>query len=105
MKLLANLLRVGCALLPAFAAAAPAGQADGEWSLPARDYASTRFSPLHEVNRANVKSLKVAFTFSTSVLRGHEAAPLVVGRTLFIVSPYPNVLYALDLSKPGAPLK
>ena len=105
MKLLANLLRVGCALLPAFAAAAPAGQADGEWTLPARDYASTRFSPLHEINRANVKSLKVTFTFSTSVLRGHEAAPLVVGRTLYIVSPYPNVLYALDLSKPGAPLK
>jgi PQQ-dependent dehydrogenase (methanol/ethanol family) len=105
MKLLANLLRVGCALLAAFAAAAPAGQADGEWTLPARDYASTRFSPLHEINRANVKSLKVAFTFSTSVLRGHEAAPLVVGRTLYIVSPYPNVLYALDLSKPGAPLK
>jgi hypothetical protein len=34
-----------------------------------------------------------------------EAAPLVVGDTMYIVSAYPNVLYALDLAKPGAPLK
>jgi alcohol dehydrogenase (cytochrome c) len=44
-------------------------------------------------------------TFSMGVDRGQEAAPLVVGTTLYVVSPYPNVLYALDLSKPGMPLK
>jgi lanthanide-dependent methanol dehydrogenase len=96
-----------CALLAALAAAAPvvAQQADGNWTIPARDYASTRFSPLDQIDRDNVQSLKVAFTFSTSVLRGHEGAPLVVDGTMYIVTPYPNVLYALDLSKPGAPLK
>jgi glucose dehydrogenase len=39
------------------------------------------------------------------VLRGQEAAPLVVGSTMYVVTPYPNILYALDLTKPGAPAK
>src|SRR5437868_12695246 len=48
---------------------------------------------------------KVAWTFSTGINRGHEAAPLVVNNTMYIVTPYPNILYALDLTKPGAPMK
>ena len=39
------------------------------------------------------------------VLRGQEAAPIVAEDTMFVVTPYPNILYALDLTKPGAPLK
>ena len=79
--------------------------ADGNWTMPAGNYASTRFSPLTQINGNNVGSLKVEFTFSTGVNRGQEAAPIVVGNTMYIVTPYPNVLYALDLSKPGAPQK
>ena len=78
---------------------------DGQWTMAAKDYASTRFSGLNEINAANVSRLKVAFTFSTGVNKGHEAAPIVVGSTMFIVTPYPNDLYALDLSKSGAPVK
>jgi PQQ-dependent dehydrogenase (methanol/ethanol family) len=78
---------------------------DGEWPMAARDYASTRFSPLDQVNAANVGKLKVAFTFDTGVDRGQEAAPIVVGNTMYLVAPFPNYLYALDLSKPGAPMK
>jgi lanthanide-dependent methanol dehydrogenase len=70
-----------------------------------RDYANTRYSSLQEITTSNVSSLKLAWTFSTGVLRGQEAAPLVVNGTMFIVTPYPNVLYALDLTKPGAPTK
>ncbi|MBI3653055.1 MAG: PQQ-binding-like beta-propeller repeat protein [Acidobacteria bacterium] len=73
--------------------------------MPAKNYASTRFSSLNEITSDNVKDLKLAFTFSTGVNRGHEGAPLVVGNTMYIVTPYPNILYALDLSKPGAPMK
>lgn len=58
-----------------------------------------------EINKSNVKDLKVAWTFSTGLDRGHEAAPLIVNGTMFIVTPYPNVLYALDLTRPGGPLK
>jgi PQQ-dependent dehydrogenase (methanol/ethanol family) len=91
------------AALPNAAVAADAG--DGQWTMPAHDYASTRFSPLAEINTSNAKDLKLAFSFSTGVQKGHEAAPLVVGSTMYIVTPYPNYLYALDLTKPTATVK
>ncbi|RVA72165.1 PQQ-dependent dehydrogenase, methanol/ethanol family [Mesorhizobium sp. M7A.F.Ca.CA.001.08.2.1] len=73
--------------------------------MPAKNYASTRFSELSEINEGNVKNLQVAFTFSTGVNKGQEAAPLVVGNNMYIVTPFPNIVYALDLSRPGAPMK
>ena len=85
------------------ACAAPAE--DGQWTMPAKNYASTRYSELAEINADNVGKLQVAFTFSTGVNRGQEAAPIVVGGTMYVLSPYPNILYALDLTKDGAPLK
>ncbi len=78
---------------------------DGQWAMPAKNYASTRFSTLDQINGANVKGLKLAWSFSTGVTRGHEAAPLVVNNTMYVVTPWPNILYALDLTKPGAPTK
>jgi glucose dehydrogenase len=39
----------------------------------------------------------VAWTFSTGVLRGHEGGPLVIGDTLFVHSPFPNKVFAIDL--------
>jgi PQQ-dependent dehydrogenase (methanol/ethanol family) len=92
-------------LIPSALAAQPAGTGDGDWPMAGRDYANTRFSPLTDINVANVATLQVAFTFSTGVLRGHEAAPVVVDGTMYIVTPYPNIVYALDLTKPGAPMK
>src|SRR4051812_17910914 len=78
---------------------------DGQWVRPAKNYASTRYSGLDQINTANVKDLKLAWTFSTGVVRGHEAATIVADNTMFVVSPYPNFLYALDLTQPGSPLK
>ncbi|HEX3684178.1 MAG TPA: methanol/ethanol family PQQ-dependent dehydrogenase [Bryobacteraceae bacterium] len=78
---------------------------DGQWVMPAKNYASTRFSTLDQINTGNVQSLKLAWTFSTGLTHGHEAAPLIVNNTMYIVTPYPNYLYALDLTKPGAPMK
>lgn len=82
-----------------------AAEPDGQWTMAPGDYANTRFSPLAQITPANVGKLQVAFTFSTGVNRGQEAAPLVVGDTMYIVTPFPNRLIALDLSKPGAPQK
>jgi lanthanide-dependent methanol dehydrogenase len=105
------LRRVAASLL--LAACGPAGAVSpsspvdvrGDWTMPAGDYASTRFSGLTQITAGNVGDLKVEFTFSTGVDRGQEAAPLVVGSTMYIVTPFPNVLFALDLAQPGAPLK
>ena len=78
---------------------------DGQWVRPAKDLASTRFSSLTEINAGNVKSLRTIATFSTGIAKGHESAPLVVGSTMYIVTPFPNIVYALDLAKPGLPIK
>ena len=78
---------------------------DGQWTMPAKNYAATRYSALDEINVANVSNLQVAFAFSTGVDHGQEAAPIVSNNTMFIVTPYPNIVFALDLTKPGAPIK
>jgi PQQ-dependent dehydrogenase (methanol/ethanol family) len=78
---------------------------DGQWVMPAKNYASTRYSGLDQITTENIKALKVAWTFSTGLGRGHESAPLVVNNTMYIVTPFPNYLYALDLTQPGAPTK
>ncbi|KAA1056133.1 methanol/ethanol family PQQ-dependent dehydrogenase [Azospirillum argentinense] len=88
--------------IPAPAASPPD---DGNWVMAAKNYASTRYSELDEIDTNTVRDLQVFFTFSTGVVRGHEAAPLVVNDTMYVVTPYPNKLYALDLTKPGAPTK
>ena len=46
-------------------------------------------------------SLQPAWTFSTGVLRGHEGGPLVIGDVMYIVTPFPNIVYALDLNDDG----
>jgi PQQ-dependent dehydrogenase (methanol/ethanol family) len=86
------------------ASSPPNGNA-GEWLLPGRDYSNSRYSELSQITPANVGNLHVAWTFSTGVLRGHEGQPLVVNNTMYLVTPYPNVAYALDLTQEGFPLK
>src|SRR5579875_1084233 len=43
---------------------------DGQWAMPAKDYASTRYSGLNDINTGNVQNLKLAWTFDTGVPRG-----------------------------------
>jgi PQQ-dependent dehydrogenase (methanol/ethanol family) len=85
--------------------AAATAPEDGQWIRPAKDFASSRYSGLTEINTSNVGTLQPAFQFNTGTMRGQEAAPLVVGSTMYVVTPYPNLLYALDLTKQGAPVK
>ncbi|MEO1468281.1 MAG: methanol/ethanol family PQQ-dependent dehydrogenase [Pseudomonadota bacterium] len=71
------------------------------WGIQTGDYANTRYSALSEITNENVGDLQVAWTFSTGVLRGHEGGPLVVGDIMYVHSPFPNKVYALDLSDDG----
>ena len=75
---------------------------DGQWVMAAKDYSNARYSGLDQINIGNAKNLKLAWTFSTGFTKGHEAAPLVVGDTMYVVTPFPNFLYALDLKNNGA---
>src|SRR6478735_5788714 len=94
--------------LPAASSAsspASASASSGEWPTVAHDPQGTRFSPLDQINASNVRTLKLAFSFPTGIDKGHEAAPLVIGDTMYLVMPYPNTVYALDLRQPTATVK
>ena len=67
------------------------------WAMQAGNFENQRYSTLNQINKKNVKDLKVAWTFSTGVLRGHEGGPLVIGGMLFVHSPFPNKVFAIDL--------
>ncbi|MBR0830299.1 methanol/ethanol family PQQ-dependent dehydrogenase [Bradyrhizobium manausense] len=69
-----------------------------DWVMPAGDYANTRYSKLNQITAANVGKLQVAWTFSTGVLRGHEGGPLIIGNMMYVHTPFPNKVYAIDLS-------
>ena len=63
---------------------------DGQWTMATKDYANSRFSELDQINVGNAKQLKLSWKFSTGVFRGQEAAPLVIGDTMYVVTPFPN---------------
>jgi PQQ-dependent dehydrogenase (methanol/ethanol family) len=69
--------------------------------MPNGNYSSTRYSELKQITKENVKHLQPVWTFSTGVLRGHEGGPLVIGDVMYVHTPFPNIVYALDLNEPG----
>ncbi len=71
------------------------------WASPGRTDDLNRYSPLEQINTSNVGKLQVAWTFSTGVLRGHEGQPLVIGDVMYVHTPFPNIVYALDLNHDG----
>jgi lanthanide-dependent methanol dehydrogenase len=105
---------IAASLLVAVAASASAqaartgawtdGAAEGEWKMTGRDHSLQRFSPLKQITTANIANMKPVWSFSTGTLRGHEGNPLVIGNVMYVHSSFPNIVYALDLSKEGAPL-
>jgi len=74
----------------------PAGQV-----IQTLDYANTRYSRFDQITAGNVGKMQVAWTFSTGVLRGHEGSPLVVDGVMYVHTPFPNIVYALDLDHDG----
>jgi PQQ-dependent dehydrogenase (methanol/ethanol family) len=67
------------------------------WAAQAGDMYNQRYSKLAQINKSNVGKLQVAWTFSTGVLRGHEGSPLVVDGTMYVHTPFPNKVFAIDL--------
>ncbi|MGB4780441.1 MAG: PQQ-dependent dehydrogenase, methanol/ethanol family, partial [Candidatus Methylomirabilis sp.] len=82
---------------------------DGQWAVQNKNYAGTRYSGLNQITPENAKNLKVAWSFSLGTLNGQQGGPLVVGDTMFVHSSYStgqsHNIFALDLSKEGAPIK
>ena len=72
-----------------------------QWVMPAGNYNNQRYSTLDQINETNVGKLHPVWSFSTGVLRGHEGGPLVIGNVMYIQTPFPNDVYALDLNDNG----
>jgi PQQ-dependent dehydrogenase (methanol/ethanol family) len=68
------------------------------WAMQAGDMYNQRYSKLNQINTGNVGKMQVAWTFSTGVLRGHEGSPLVIGDMMYLHSPFPNKVFAIDLN-------
>ena len=104
---------LGCTILLGAAAlgfAAPASANDeltklqqdpNQWVMPTGDYANHRYSKLDQINASNAAKLHPVWTFSTGVLRGHEGGPLVIGNIMYVHTPFPNNVFALDLNDNG----
>jgi PQQ-dependent dehydrogenase (methanol/ethanol family) len=67
------------------------------WAMQAGDMYNQRYSKLNQINKGNVGKMQVAWLFSTGVLRGHEGSPLVVNGMMYIHTPFPNKVFAIDL--------
>jgi PQQ-dependent dehydrogenase (methanol/ethanol family) len=72
-----------------------------DWVMQTGDYANTRYTKLDQITADNVKNLQVKWTFSTGVLRGHEGGPLIIGDVMYVHTPFPNNVFALDLKNDG----
>jgi len=72
-----------------------------QWVMPTGDYANHRYSTLKQINAQNVKDMHPVWSFSTGVLRGHEGGPLIIGNTMYVHTPFPNKVFALDLNDNG----
>ncbi|MWR20576.1 PQQ-dependent dehydrogenase, methanol/ethanol family, partial [Helicobacter pylori] len=73
-----------------------------QWAMSSKTYNGWRYSPLNQINTNNVRNLRVAWSFALGIQDdGVEGEPLVVGNTMYIVSPWPHQVYALDLTQDG----
>lgn len=67
------------------------------WIMWGGQYNGQRYSELDQITADNVGDIQPMWTFSTGVLRGHEGGPLVKGDTMYIHTPFPNKVFAIDL--------
>ena len=67
------------------------------WAMQAGDMYNQRYSKLSQINAKNVGKMQVSWMFSTGVLRGHEGSPLVINGMMYIHTPFPNKVFAVDL--------
>ena len=97
------LLSLLCVLDVPEAAVAQEGSAGdpSQWVMPNANYAGWNYSPLDQITVDNVEQLTMAWTTQLGIQDSYEASPLVIGDTMYIVTPKPNYVYALDLVRQG----
>jgi glucose dehydrogenase len=66
-----------------------------DWPVYGGQLAGDHYSPLSQINRANVAKLRMAWQFDTGETGGLETSPIIVGRVLYAYTPSQKVI-ALD---------
>src|SRR5258708_5017580 len=87
-------------LLQFFAMSRAGATPDSDWPNVGNDKGATRFSPLKQINRSNVKDLKVAWEYHTGDANKDttiECIPIVIDGVLYLTTAGLNVV-ALDAS-------
>ena len=80
-------------LLGLFVAAAGAAERTrSDWPVYGGDFAGTKFSPLKQINRSNVRQLQPAWVYRCDDMRASppstiECNPLIVDGVMFITTP------------------
>ena len=64
----------------------------GNWMHYRRTYDGQGYSPLDQINTSNVKNLVPVWTFSTGVVEGHEAPPIINNGVMFVATPMGQVI-------------
>lgn len=82
-----------------FAAGTPAQNAhqpaNQDWAVYGGDAENTHYSPLTQINRDNVKDLRVAWEYNTGETGGLETSPLIVDAVLYGITPTQKI-FALN---------
>ena len=67
----------------------------GSWLTHGRTYSEQRYSPLADINVANVGELGLTWSFELGSTRGVEATPIVVDGVMYVTAPW-SIVFALD---------
>jgi alcohol dehydrogenase (cytochrome c) len=65
---------------------------DGNWLMVRRTYDGWGYSPLEQITTRNVERLRPVWVFSTGVVSGHEAPPIVNNGVMFVATPTNQVI-------------
>jgi quinoprotein glucose dehydrogenase len=95
MKWTVRLAVITSLVSAAMMAAAAGGPQNVDWPVYGGQKAGDRYSGLTQINRKNVRRLKVAWTYDTGEKGGLQTSPLIVGQTMFVYTPTQKVV-ALD---------
>ena len=66
--------------------------ADNNWSLYGNEYNNQRFSHLAQINRQNVKQLKLAWKYQTGRKASFQTTPLIIDGVMYITTPFNDVI-------------
>jgi quinoprotein glucose dehydrogenase len=72
-----------------------AQKVQSDWPIYGGNAEDNRYSPLDQINRANVSKLEVAWTYDSGEAGGMESSPIIVGNKLYTYTPSGGVV-ALD---------